>query len=347
MIRKIFCAALITLGITLDTYFYAFRFIADGLPAVVAIASGVALELLLSFAVYNTRRSKIFVVIAVAITMYAVVQTSAGQTFALLSHTASIGVETETNTATFTMAQCEKNIDRLTTEADTITRQLKSLQSAKARADYAGTITSANARLNQLMRERTQLMDVLLKTTAATVSDARNVNNRKSIYGFYAGMINWKKDDWLKFVFHFFLSVLIAIMAPVGIISWGHQATFHVEHSRQQVEMFVAAAWYRVRNNTGMTVLSEVQYNELLQKRGHPVETGVYFALMNKAVQSGLVNTSGFALEKDHKKVIEKLIGERPTAGIAIRDKIQYIKERAVNFFNRITEEKNNGSSNG
>jgi hypothetical protein len=340
MIRKIFCAALVVLGIALDTYFYAFRFIADGLPVVVAVAAGIALEMLLSFAVWNTQRSKVFVVIAVAITIYAVVQTSAGQTFALLSHTASIGVETEANTAAFTLEQCEKNIDRLTTEADTITRQLKSLQSAKARAEYAGTITSANARLNQLTRERTQLMDVLLKTTAATVSDARNVNNRKSIYGFYAGMVNWQKDDWLKFVFHFFLSVLLAIMAPVGILSWRHTAeTSTPEFSRQQIEMFVAAAWYRVRNNTGMTVLSEVQYNELLQKRGHPVETGVYFALMNKAVQSGLVNTSGFALEKDHKKVIEKLIGERPAAGIAIRDKIQYIKGRVVYFVNQHREE--------
>jgi len=42
MIKKIFCAALVILGITLDTYFYAFRFIADGLPVVVAVASGVA-----------------------------------------------------------------------------------------------------------------------------------------------------------------------------------------------------------------------------------------------------------------------------------------------------------------
>jgi len=335
MIKKIFCVALVTLGITLDTYFYAFRFIADGLPAVVAVSAGIALELLLSFAVYNARRSKVFVVIAVAISLYAVIQTAAGQTFALLSHTASIGVETETGTATFTMAQCKENVARLTEEANIITGQLKSLQNVKARVAYAGTIASANARLNQITRERTQLMDVLLKTTAATVSDARNVNDQKSIYGFYAGMVNWKKDDWLKFVFHFFLSVLIAIMAPVGIISWGHQATFHVEYSRQQVEMFVAAAWYRIRNNTGMTVLSEVQYNELLQKRGHPVETGVYFALMNKAVQSGLVNTSGFALEKDHKKVIEKLVGERQTAGAILGNKIQCVKERAVNFLNR------------
>jgi len=339
MIRKIFCAALVVLGVTLDTYFYAFRFIADGLPVVVAIAAGVALELLLSFAVYNARRSKVFITIAVAITIYAVVQTSAGQTFALLSHTASIGVEMENNTASFTLEQCEKNIERLTTEADAITRQLKGLQSAKARADYAGTINSANARLNQITRERTQLMDIMTKTTAATVSDARGADSQKSIYNFYAGMVNWQKDDWLKFVFHFFLSVLLAIMAPVGIISWSHQAAFHVEYSRQQVEMFVAAAWYRVRNNTGMTVLSEVQYNELLQKRGHPVETGVYFALMNKAVQSGLVNTSGFALEKDHKKVIEKLMGEHPAAGTVIGNKIQCVKERAVNFFNRAVEE--------
>jgi len=340
MIRKIFCVALVVLGITLDTYFYAFRFIADGLPVVVAVAAGIALEMLLSFAVWNTQRSKVFVVIAVAITIYAVVQTSAGQTFALLSHTASIGVDAETNTATFTMAQCEKNIERLTVEADAITRQLKSLGSAKARAEYSKTIASANTRLNQITRERTQLMDILLKTTAATVSDARGADKQKSIYGFYAGMVNWQKDDWLKFVFHFFLSVLLAIMAPVGILSWRHTAeTSTPEFSRQQIEMFVAAAWYRVRNNTGSTVLSEVAYNELLQKRGHPVETGVYFALMNKCVQMGFVNTSGFALEKDHKRVIEKLTGERPAAGIAIRDKIQYIKGRVVYFVNQHREE--------
>jgi hypothetical protein len=335
MIRKIFCAALVVLGITLDTYFYAFRFIADGLPIVVAIAAGVALEMLLSFAVWNARRSKVFIAIAVAITIYAVVQTAAGQTFALLSHTASIGVETETNTAAFTMAQCEKNIERLTVEADAITRQLKSLGSAKARAEYAGTISRANERLNQITRERMQLMTILTKTSADTVSDARDADSQKSIYGFYAGMVNWKKDDWLKFVFHFFLSVLIAIMAPVGIISWGHAAVSQVSFSRQQIEMFVAAAWYKVRNNTGMSVLSEVQYNELLQKRGHPVESGVYFALMNKAVQAGLVNTSGFALEKDHKKVIEKLAGEHPAIISIIKDKIQNVAKHTIDFFNR------------
>ena len=326
MIKKIFCAALVTLGITLDTYFYAFRFIADGLPVIIAVSSGIALELLLSFAVYNARRSKIFIAIAVAITIYAVVQTSAGQTFALLSHPAGIGVETETGTATFTMAQCRENIARLTEEANTITGQLKSLQSVKARVEYAGTISRANERLNQITRERTRLMDTLLKTSAATVTDARSADSQKSIYSFYAGMVNWKKDDWLKFIFHFFLSVLLAIMAPVGIVSWGRTAaTAAPEFSQQQIEMFVAAAWYRVRNNTGMTVLSEVAYNELLQKRGHPVETGVYFALMNKCMQYGMVNTGGFALEKDHKKVIEKLSGMRPDAKIIVKNKIQKI----------------------
>jgi hypothetical protein len=309
--KKPFCIALIILGITLDTYFYAFRFIADGLPVVIAVSSGIALELLLSFSVYNVRRSKMFIVIAVAISVYAVIQTSAGQTFALLSHTASIGVETETNTAAFTMAQCEKNISRLTAEADTITRQLRSLRSVKARAAYTATIRCANARLNQITCERTRLINTLLKISGDTVTGARIVDNRKSIYGFYAGMKDWKKDDWLKFIFHFFLSVLIAIMAPVGIISWGSAAVAHVEFSRQQVEMFVAAAWYRVRNNTGMTVLSEIAYNELLQKRGHPVEAGVYFALMNRCVQLGLVSVSGLAVEKDHKKVIDKLMGTR------------------------------------
>ena len=330
MIKKLFCVALVALGVALDTYFYAFRFIADGLPVVVAVSSGVALELLLSFAVYNARHSKVFAAIAVAITMYAVVQTSAGQTFALLSHTASIGATTENGTAAFTIEQCKQNIERLTAEADGITAQLKSLRSAQARAAYAGTISQANARLDRIMRERSRLMDTLSETTAETVSDARKIDNRKSIYGFYAGMVRWSSDDWLKFVFHFFLSVLIAIMAPVGILSWGHKTIAYTMFSRQQVEMFVAAAWYRIRNNTGSTVLSEVAYNELLQKRGHPVETGVYFALMNRSIQSGLVNTGGFALEKDHRKVIDKLTGERVNARAIIKNKMIQIKNFAA-----------------
>ena len=326
MIKKVFCAALVILGIMLDTYFYAFRFIADGLPVFIAVSSGIALELLLSFAVYNIRRSKVFVIIATAITLYAVVQTSAGQTFALLSHTASIGVETENDTATFTIEQCKQNVERLTTEADTITKQLRSLQSVEARADYAGTIARANGRLSEITRERSKLMDILLKTTSATVTDARTEDKSKSIYGFYASMVYWKKDDWLKFIFHFILSVLLAIMAPVGIISWGHKMT-RPEFSKQQIEMFVAAAWYKIRNNTGMNVLSEIAYNELLQKRGHSVETGIYYTLMNRCSQLGLVNNGGYAIEKDHKKVIARLTGEKVSVWKIVKDKLAFLKK--------------------
>jgi hypothetical protein len=70
-----------------------------------------------------------------------------------------------------------------------------------------------------------------------------------------------------------------------------------------------------------MNVLSEVAYNELLQKRGHTVETGIYFALMNRCVQLGLVNTGGFALEKDHRKVVAKLIGEKVSVWKTVKDK--------------------------
>lgn len=329
--KKVFSAALIVLGITLDTYFYAFRFIADGLPIFIAVSSGIALELLLSFAVYNIKRTKAaaqaaFITIAIAITTYAVVQTSAGQTFALLSHTASIGVETENKTAMFTITQCEQNVERLTEEAKAITQQLKSLQSAAARATYAQTIASANRRLAEITRERTRLMDMMLKTTSTTVTDARTANKKTSIYGFYASMVDWQKDDWLKFLFHFFLSVLIAIMAPVGILSWGNKAIGKEAYTRQQVEMFVAAAWFRVRNNTGMTVLSEIEYNSLLQKRGHLVEAGIYFALMNKCARLGLINASGVAIEKDHKKVIAALMDEKASAWKELRERINQLK---------------------
>ena len=311
MIKKTFCVALIACGFALDTYFYAFRFTADGLPLSVAAVSGIALELLLSFAVYNARASKIFAAIAIIITCYAVVQTAAGQTFALLTHTVSAGSDTAASTASFTIDECKKNIKRLSAEADTINFQLKSLQSAEARSLYAVTIYNATHRLDTISAERARNADLLLKTSSSVVTDAKTGEERKSIYNFYSSLPNWNGGDWLKFIFHFFLSVLIAIMAPVGIISWGTHTTPAAVFTKQQIEMFVAAAWYKIRNNTGAYVLSEVAFNELLQRRGHPVEAGMYFSLSNRCVNAGLINTSGLALEKDHQKVIKKLTGEK------------------------------------
>lgn len=326
MIKKSFCVALISCGFALDTYFYAFRFLADGLPLSVAVGSGIALELLLSFAVYNARHSKAFFSIAVAITMYAVIQTSAGQTFALLTHTVSAGQTTAQDTAAFTIDECKKNISRLASEADTINAQLRSLQSAEARSQYAVTISNANRRLDQIAAERAKNADTLLRVSGSVVSEAKTGEERKSIYNFYSSMPLWHGDDWLKFLFHFFLSVLIAIMAPVGIISWGHSSFAEQMFSKQQIETFVSAAWYKIRNNTGANILSEVAYNDLLQRRGIPVETGVYFMLSNKCVNLGLINTSGIALEKDHNKVIKKLTGEKE--GIITKWKQKFNRNR-------------------
>jgi hypothetical protein len=103
-------------------------------------------------------------------------------------------------------------------------------------------------------------------------------------------------------------------MAPVGILSWNSERTVdRVGYTRQQIEMFAAAAWYRIRNNTGSTILSEVEYCGVLQKRGIVIEAGIYFALTNRCVQLKIINTSGVALERDHQKVIKILLGEKET----------------------------------
>lgn len=311
MIKKYLCVFIIAFGVSLDTYFNAFRFLADGLPLVVAVGAGVALEILLSFTVYNSRGSTAYKVLATVITAYIVIQTSAGQTFALLSHTASVGQTTATDTASFTISECKKNILRLASEADTINAQLRSLQSAEARSLYSITIANANRRLDLISAERARNADTLLKVSSSVVSDSKTGEARKSIYNFYSSIPSWTGSDWLKFIFHFFLSVLIAIMAPVGILTWGRTTITATTFSRQQIEMFVAAAWYKIRNNTGSSILSEMEYNALLQRRGHIVESGVYFTLSNRCVNMNLINTSGIALERNHVKVITKLAGEK------------------------------------
>lgn len=152
MIRRIFCVALITLGAGLDAYFYAFRFTADGLPVGVAIACALALEILLAFCVLHARGSKVFTGFAVALTLYAVIQTSAGQTFSLMTRDAGAG-DTSATSKTL-MAEETKNLARLDAEYSTITKQLSSIQTVEDRAVYGGTVYRMTARLAELSRER-------------------------------------------------------------------------------------------------------------------------------------------------------------------------------------------------
>ena len=331
MTRKIFCALLIIFGAALDSYFYIFRFRADGTALPIAIMAALALELLLAFAVWNAQKSKVFAGVAVVITLYAVVQTSAGQTFSLLSRDATAGDTSSTVSAL--MAEEQKNLDRLDMEYRTITSQLSSIKTAEERADYAGTVYRATLRLSELNKERNATADKLAILAEKNGNSEIAKVRKMSIYDFYASMPAWSGMDWLKFVFHTILSILIAVMTPIGILTWNAKKSkadpidvIRKKRTRRaraeqtpevpavnsgmtvdDIDIFVSRSWRKVCTGADDKIMSEFAFYDWCKRDGVITTPGAYAEGFKRALSLGIIKRDGSAIIKDTALIKRKL----------------------------------------
>lgn len=309
MVRRIFCVLLITFGAALDTYFYVFRFTADGTALVVAIMAALALELLLAFAVWNAQKSKLFTGVAIAITLYAVVQTSAGQTFSLLSRDAVAG---DTSQASQAVADEEKkNLERIDAEYATITKQMQSIQTVEDRAAYSGTLWRMTSRLQELTKARaeslTRFSDASKEAGKSTVAKVRSM----SIYDFYASMPGWGGMDWMKFIFHTILSILIAIMTPIGLLTWDFKTAARVLKksalTEKEIAEWVSRCWSRVVSGQSEKILSESAFNSWCERDGVIISPGAYMECAKRALSLGVITRDGTAVIKELKLIAQKV----------------------------------------
>lgn len=313
MIRRTFCILLITCGAGLDAYFYVYRFRADGTILPVAIIAALALELLLAFAVWNAQKSRIFTGIAIAITLYAVIQTSAGQTFSLLSRDSSAGDISATVKAL--MEEEEKNLSRLDAEYATINKQLTSIRTVKDRAIYGKTINRMTLRLAELSKERgatsARLSTLADKQGQSEIDKVKNA----SIYDFYASVPKWSGMDWLKFIFHTFLSILIALMTPIGLLTWEVKSASKIlkksSLTEREVGEWVKRCWYKIRLGTSDKILSEKVFNEVCERDNVVVSPDVYQQCARRAFQLGIITRDGTWVIKDEDLIKSKILNGR------------------------------------
>lgn len=310
LVRRFFCVSIIALGSCLEIYFYVFRFIGDGMILPAAIGAAVALELLLAFAVYNSHVSRWFVAVAVIVSLYATVQTSAGQTFSLLSHNET-AVKNDSNA--LLIVEHENNLKRLALEADNINSQLSSVNKIEDRAQYGRTVYAATLRLEKINNDRMTSLKMISDLSGKQSESKSQTLKNMSVYDFYSSMPKWSSMDWLKFVFHSFLSVLITLMTPVGILSWTRKdepkkMKFKKIDSKE-IETFVRGSWYKIRQGTGSKILSEISLMDFLKREGVELKLGVYPDLYNRCLELNIINADGTILNNNEADVINKISG--------------------------------------
>jgi len=259
--------------------------------------------------VLNARTNKIFLSVAITVTVYAVIQTSAGQTFSLLARDAQAG-KTDVNISLIT--EYKKNLERIDTEYATINKQMQSIKTTEDRANYGVTVGRMSGRLQTLNAERTKtIIELKALSEKQSTTEIKEVNNM-SVYDFYASMPAWSGMDWLKFLFHTVLSIFIALMTPIGLLSWTPSDApvkyKKVKISKSDIERFVTKCWYGVRDGTREKILSEHAFNEWLHRDGIAETPGVYSALVQRCYAMGIIGKDGMAIIKNEEIIVNKLL---------------------------------------
>lgn len=301
-IKKFPFVILIICGAGLNIYFYTFRFLGDGILFPVAIIEAISLELLLAIVVYNYKRNILFVMLSIVIIFYAVIQTSAGQTFSLLSH---IAMSEKINNNDIILKNYEQLLNGLSTESETINRQLQSIGTTEGRADYSATVNSATYRLSTIQKQKQNLLNEIKNITIEDKKEKQNENKKISIYEFYSSAPGWDGQRWLQFAFHSFLSFLIAVMTPIGILSITNSERIK-NISKKDIEDFINICWYKVCAGTGNYILPVDAWIELSRREGKIVDAKAYNDLFEIAVKSKIIKSDGLIIIRDKNEAIKK-----------------------------------------
>ncbi len=211
----IYAIALIGLGTFLEWWYYVARFESDGIAPWLAWMIALSLTVLLAVAVLH-RKQKLGRILMIAIICYSVINTNAGQEFALSmkQQGEAIAESREANTQD-EIAELELRQAAITAENAQILSERKrnligSEETSRRQNDLKIERDSNTRRLRELRDAATTHVTTQTKVEAA--------NKATNTYGFYHDLLGIPEAG-LRFFFHLILSIFIALMVPLGLLA--------------------------------------------------------------------------------------------------------------------------------
>lgn len=206
-----YSTALIVLGTFLEWYYYVARFQSDGIAPWLSWIIAIALTVLLAVAVLN-RRKTLGRMLMIAVVFYSIINTNAGQEFALsVKEKAEVVSEARE-------ANVQDEIKRLTDRLVAIESENRQVLWERSRSLIGSEETSR--RQADLKAERASKEEALhkLREKATTHKATEGKVTNTNVYTFYRDLIA-VPEKWLQFFFHLVLSVFIALMVPLGLLA--------------------------------------------------------------------------------------------------------------------------------
>jgi DNA-binding transcriptional ArsR family regulator len=208
---------LLLVGLSLELYFNASRFSAEGAPLLIACASALVVVGLLNVAFLERRRGAGFLILAVGVGLFSVVSTSASQSWAYSAVKAKgTAASVRLEGARLDIEAIKSDLYRLDTESGALTKQCGAVGDVSEAAKWRSTLAGIDTRADEIAKRREDDLE-RLKAATATLADSSQTS-KETIYSYYHGLFGINADG-LQVALHTLLSLLLTLSAPMGILA--------------------------------------------------------------------------------------------------------------------------------
>jgi hypothetical protein len=214
-LQKTYSIALIALGTILEFIYYLQRFMGDGIHIILSCVIALSLNVFLGAAVLQRKRLIGKILVAVVI-LYSIINTNAGQELSLSVKQEALVVEQskEANKQD-EITLLTQRLQEISAENAQILREraqnlIGSGETSRRQADLKVEREAKENDLKKLREEATTHKKTVVAKDAAT--------DETNTYKFYEKLLGIPQNI-LRFFFHIILSVFIAFMAPLGLLS--------------------------------------------------------------------------------------------------------------------------------
>ncbi|KKM56228.1 hypothetical protein LCGC14_1551830, partial [marine sediment metagenome] len=307
---KLFAILLIITGSFLEVWYYAYRFTNDGIETWLAIVIGITLTLLLCIAVLKRNNKGVRFLIFTLI-IYSILATSAGQSFSLsLFQKEEIQEDVQEEYRQDEIQEIKNRLLQIDEKYSQIQSGInETTQTLHDRGVYRTALEKAENQQLLLNEERSQLQDRLIELRQEAIT-----YRKTNIYEFY-NRLTFMPEDWLQFFFQTWLSIFIAIMAPLGI------TTLQAEKPKPEkkmepdqawiklIENWVHVNWFGVRSKKSSNILNETNFFEYTKTHdGKEFPKKYYNKIKAIAIKTRCINNSGTIINNNEPEVIGRIV---------------------------------------
>ena len=309
---KLFGILLIIFGSFLEIYYYAYRFTNDGIETWLSIIIGIALTIFLCMAIlYRNKKWVRFLILTLIV--YSVLATSAGQSFSLsLFQKEETQEDIQEQYRQDEIEEIQYRIQQIDEKYSQIQFGInETTQTLHDRGVYRTALEKAENQQLLLNEERSLLRNRLSELRQYAISYEGIEKRKTNIYEFY-NRLTIISENLLQFIFQTWLSIFIAIMAPLGITTLQRIKPKKEQEPAQTwislIEKWVHINWFGIRSKKSRNILNETNFFEYTKAHGKVFTKRNYVKIKKIAIKTKCINNTGMIINNNEPEVIGRIV---------------------------------------